>query len=98
MHARVIEPQPRPGAVVEATAIIRGGGAAAGRAVPGWRGLMLLTDPATGHGLIVSLWASAAAMDATSAAYREQAARIEGIVAEPSVRHAHEVSVRVIED
>ena len=93
MRTRVITVEYQPGQTEEATGIIREGIVPEGRKLPGWRGILLLTEPGGTHGLEISLWDSAEAMENPSEAYRAQAVRFEEVLAGPAVREAYEVNV-----
>ena len=64
----------------------------------GFRGGLLLTEPATGKAVLVSLWESEADLHAgeTSGYYVEQIAKLAGVglFAGPPVRETFEVSVQ----
>src|SRR5207249_9540321 len=85
MFARVIAARIRPGQLDELIAWYRAALLPAAREQPGFRGALLLTDPASGAGLSVTLWASAAELEASVASeyLREQLAAIWPLFAAP---------------
>ena len=96
MHARVVHVRIRADKVDEATRLFRESVVPAMTQQPGNRGGYLLTDPATGKGMSVSLWESAAAMTAgeTGGYLQEQLAKFGELFAEQPTAEHYEVSAQ----
>jgi heme-degrading monooxygenase HmoA len=97
MHARVTITQLQPGKSDEAIHIFRDSVVPVAQELKGFKGALLLTDPATGRGMSITLWETETDLTAgeTSGVYGEQVAKFAGIIAAPPVREAYEVSVQV---
>ena len=52
-----------------------------------------MSDPDTNRGLVISVWATAEAMDQTSDTYRAEASCFETVLSGPAVRNAYVVDV-----
>ena len=97
MKARVTNVQIQPGKTEEATGIYRDSVLPAASQQKGFKGAILLTDPATGKGFSVTFWETEDDMNAgeTSGYYREQVAKFGGVFSAPPTREVYEVSVKV---
>jgi heme-degrading monooxygenase HmoA len=96
MHARVVSIQLQPGKTNEAVNLFRDSVVPAAQQQPGFKNLLLLTDPTTGKGLSISLWETEADMTAGEASgyFQAQLAKFGGILAAPPAREQYEVSVQ----
>ncbi len=97
MHAAVVNFRVRPGRMGEAVRTYVGSVLPAMREHRGFRGVFVLTDPETDEGYSIVLWETGddAGAFETSGAYREQIARLGGVLAEQPVRKVYEVSVQM---
>ncbi|MBI3977397.1 MAG: antibiotic biosynthesis monooxygenase [Chloroflexi bacterium] len=96
-QARAVAWQIRPGRTQEAVATYRDVVKPPSRQLKGFRRALLLTDPATGKGLSLTLWETEADMLAveSSGYLRQQLARFAEVFAAPPVRDLYRVSVAV---
>lgn len=97
MHARVVTVQIRPGKLQGAIGIYRDVVAPVLEQLPGFAGGRLLTDAATGKGLMLTLWESEADLRALEASgwFQEEVARFQAVLCAPPSREDYEVSVTV---
>jgi len=96
MYARVIAARIRPGQLDELIAWYRAALLPAAREQPGFRGALLLTDPAGAAGLSLTLWASEAELEASVASeyLREQLAAVWPLFAGPPWVETYAVSAQ----
>lgn len=96
MHARVTTVSLQPANVAEATRIYQESIVPVVRAANGFKGAYLLTDPATGKGLSITLWTSEADGQAyeASGAYREQVAKVAQYFTAPPTLATYDVGVQ----
>lgn len=94
MYARTVTVQIQPNQNEAAVAIFQNSVIPAAREQKGFISLMLLTNPATGKGLSISLWESEADLQASEANsyFQAQLAKFGGVFAGPPAREAYEVS------
>jgi heme-degrading monooxygenase HmoA len=97
MHAGVVTFRVRSGKMGEAVRAYLGSVVPAMREQPGFRGILVLTDPETDEGCAVGLWETEddARVFEDSGAYQEQIAKLGGLLAERPVRKVYEVSVQM---
>lgn len=97
MYARVVTVQIRPGKLAGAVHIYRDVVAPALAGLHGFAGGRLLTDAATGKGLMLTLWESEADLRALEASgwFQEEVARFQAVLGAPPSREDYEVSVTV---
>lgn len=97
MYARMLQSLIKPDMLETATAIGRDGVLPAARRQPGFKGLIALSDPATGKTVTVTLWTSEVTMRAGEASgyLDEQLERITATLAAPSTQEA--LAVRALE-
>ena len=97
MHAGVVSLRFKPGKVEEAARIYQDSVVPELRQMPGFEGGYVLTNAETGKGYIIGLWASREDAEGfeSSGAFREQAAKFEGILDGPPSREVCEVSIQV---
>ncbi|WP_102126510.1 antibiotic biosynthesis monooxygenase family protein [Deinococcus planocerae] len=95
MHARVVTVQIRPAKMRGAVLIYREVVLPLLQAQPGLCEARLLTDEHTGRGLLVTLWANEAAMQAVEArgVFHEEIAHFQPVLGSPPSRECYEVSV-----
>ncbi len=97
MHAGMTTFQVQPGKMGEAVRTYLGSVVPAMRKQQGFRGVLVLTDPETEDGHAITLWeteADAVAFE-SSGTYREQVAKLGGLLAEPPARSVYEVSIQM---
>ncbi len=97
MHAGVVGFRVRPGRMEEAVRTYLGSVIPAMREQPGFRSILVLTDPETDEGYTIGLWETkddAVAFE-SSGNYQEQIAKLGGLFAEPPVRKVYEVSIQM---
>jgi heme-degrading monooxygenase HmoA len=96
MHARVTTVSVQPDKVAEVTRIYNESILSAIKAADGNRGALLLIDAATGHGLSITLWNSAAEGQAydTSGTYREQVNKVSSFFSAPPSLATYEVAAQ----
>lgn len=97
MYARMTTMQPRPGMADEAAKIFRESVIPAAQKQKGFRGALLLEDPASGKGTSITLWETEADLKAgeESGYFKEQIAKFGPLMAGPPAR---EVLVVTAED
>ena len=96
MHARVTTVSDQPDKVAETTRIYNENILPVVKAASGNRGALLLIDAASGHGMSITLWDSAAdgqTYDA-SGSYREQVAKISQFFSAPPSLATYEVGAQ----
>jgi heme-degrading monooxygenase HmoA len=95
MYARVAQVRIQPECVPEATRIYQESVVPALRQQAGFKGALLLTQPESGRGISITLWATEADRTAgeVSGFYQAQLARFAGMFTETPVRDAFEVAV-----
>lgn len=93
MHARVTTVSVHPDKVAETTRVYNESVLPAIKAANGNRGVFLLIDAATGKGMSITLWNSAADGQAydTSGTYREQVAKVSPFFSAPPSLATYEV-------
>ena len=96
MHARVTTISMQAANVAEATRIYQDSIVPVLRAANGFKGGYLLTDPASGKALSITLWASEADGQAYdgSGSYREQVAKVAQFFSAPPSLATYEVGVQ----
>jgi heme-degrading monooxygenase HmoA len=94
MFARVITVTFQDGKAEEGASLLREGMVKIARHERGWQGLLLLTDPDSNRGLVVSLWERKADMLEPGESYRAQAVKFETTLANPATRDIYEVKVQ----
>lgn len=94
MYTRVVTFQFRPGKLAGAVQIHRDLVVPALAAQPGFGGARLLTDPASGKGLMLTFWERRADLAAVEASglFQEQLAQFQPVLGAPVVRESYEVS------
>lgn len=95
MYARVITVQIQPGRIEEANSIYHDSVIHAAKQQKGFKSAMLMTDPATGKGISVSMWESETDQKAseTSGYLQQQLTKIGTVLAGPPVREGFVVDV-----
>lgn len=94
MFARVISVTFQGGKTEAGASFLRDSMAPIARQQPGWQGLLLLTDPHSSRGIVISLWEHEADMLEPSEAYRAQAGQFEGFLDGSPLREIYEVKVK----
>lgn len=99
MHARVITARLQPGTAEESIQIIRNSVLPEARKQQGFKGFLLLTDPTKDTATVVSLWETAAALQAgeTSGYFQQQLAKVAQVFASPPTREVYQVSILEVE-
>lgn len=101
MHARLTSIQLQPGMTDRLADMFNESVLPASRTQAGFRGGMVLADPATGKTIVVSLWESRDDLEAGEASgyYVEQVSKLAGVglFAGPPVRETYEVKLQVEE-
>ena len=97
MYARMTCIHIKPDKVQEAVALYKKSVVPDAKKQRGFKGLLLLTDPQTGTGLSITLWASEKAALATeeSRYYQEQLVKFMALYTSPPSRDGYEVSLQV---
>lgn len=98
MYARITQAQLQPGKLDELLQFLHANVIPAVQALPGFKGLILLTDETTNKGITLALWeteADMAAGEAPDGYYTQQLARGAHFFAAPPVREAYQVSLQV---
>lgn len=95
MYARVITIQIQPGRIEEANGIYRDSVIPAAKQQKGFKSAMLMTHPATGKGISVSIWESEADQKAseTSGYLQQQLTKVGVVLAGSPVREGFVVGV-----
>jgi heme-degrading monooxygenase HmoA len=96
MHARVTTVQLRPDKVDDSIALYQQEILPVITAQPGYQGVYLFTDRATGNGVSITLWNSEAEAQAyeTSGTYRQLVAKLAPNFAAPPTLATYDVSVK----
>jgi heme-degrading monooxygenase HmoA len=96
MFARVTFTQTKLDRLDEATQLFVESAVPAAKAQKGFKGIYLLTDPATGKGITITFWENEADAIANeqSGYYQEQVNKFKDIFAAPPVRESYEVSAQ----
>jgi len=96
MYARVTIAQVQPGKTGEGVSIVRDSVLPAAKQQKGFKGLLQLTDPATGKAITVTLWETKADLDAGEASgyYQSQLAIAAALLTGQPVHEIYEVSVQ----
>jgi len=96
MHARVTTVSVQPDKVAETTRIYNENILPAIKAASGNRGVFLLIDAASGKGMSITLWDSAADGQTydTSGSYREQVAKVSQYFSAPPSLATYEVAAQ----
>lgn len=96
MHARVTTVSVQPDKVAETTRIYNESIVPAVKAANGNQGILLLTDPASGKALSITIWNSQADGEAydSSGSYREQVGKISQFFAGPPSLATYEVGAQ----
>lgn len=96
MFARVITVHTHPGKTEEAATIYRDSIIPAAQQQKGFNGAFLLTDPVTGKGVSVTLWATEADQKAGEASgyVQQQLAKMAPLMAGPPLRESFVVSAK----
>ena len=96
MYARISTVKVQPEQVDEAIRIYRESVVPALEGQAGFAGALLLTQPDSGQGISITMWASPEDQVAseTSGFYREQLAKFAGLFTVTPVREVYEVSVQ----
>jgi len=96
MHARVTTVQLRPDTVDASIALYQQEILPVISAQPGYQGVYLFTDRATGNGVSITLWTSEADAQAyeTSGTYRQLVAKLAPNFATPPTLATYDVSVK----
>ena len=96
MHARVTTVQLRPDTVDASIGIYQQELLPIIKAQPGYQGVYLFTDRATGNGVSITLWTSEADAQAyeTSGTYRQLVAKLAANFATPPTLATYDVSVQ----
>jgi hypothetical protein len=97
MYALVVTSQVQLDKMDEAASIFRSSVVPTYQQLSGFKGALLLIDPATGKSLGISLWASEADRTAvqTNGILQQQLAKFARVLAAPPNPNAYEVSVQV---
>jgi heme-degrading monooxygenase HmoA len=98
MYARLTLAQIQPGQMEEVVQFIRDAVVPAAKQAPGFKGLLVLTDPSTNKGVALGLWESEAdllASEAPGGYYREEMAKGAHFFSAPPVLEVYEVSLQV---
>lgn len=96
MFARVVTIQARQGKLEEATGLFRDSVIPAVKQQGGFSGALLLTDPASGKAISITLWASEAEQQASEANgyFREQVGKVAALLAGPPTAEGFTVSAQ----
>lgn len=96
MYARVTTGQMQPDKIDDAARVYRESIVAAMRQAQGFKNLLVLTDRATGKGLVISVWESEADMRASEASgfYQQQAGKLAHLLAGAPSFETYEVTVQ----
>lgn len=96
MFARVLTIHTQTGKTEEAAAIYRDSILPAAQQQTGFSGALLLTDPATGKGISITLWETEADQKAgeSSGYLQEQLGKVATLFAKPPQRESFMVSVK----
>ena len=98
MYARITQAQLQPGKLDELLQFLHANVIPAVQALPGFKGLILLTDETTNKGIAVALWENEADLEASeesSGYYTVQIARGAHFFAAPPVRETYQVTLQV---
>lgn len=97
MYARVTIVQVLPEKREESIGLFRDSVVPAAKQQQGFKGALMLTDPATGNGMSISLWETEDDMRAgeTSGYFQEQAAKFAPLLAGTPTLEGYEVNVQV---
>ena len=98
MYARVTLAQLQPGQIDELLQFLHDNVVPAAQESQGFKGLMLLTDEATGKSIAIGLWeteADMAASESPDGYYTKQLARGAHFFATPPVREVYQVTLQV---
>ena len=98
MYARLTLAQIQPGQMEEAVHFIREAIVPAAERSPGFKGLLVLTDPSTNKAVALGLWESEAdlyASEAPGGYYREELAKNAHFFSAPPVQEVYEVSLQI---
>lgn len=95
MYARVSIARAQPGKLDEVIAIHRDSVLPACRQQQGFRGLYLLQDPHTNHGMTITFWETQGDLQGgeSSGYYQAQVAKITDLLSVPLVHATYEVSL-----
>jgi hypothetical protein len=88
----------QPGKLEEVLQVIRDVVLPAARQAPGFKGLLMLTDPGTNQGIAIAFWESEADLHASEAPggyYREELAKGAHFFSAPPVQEVYAVSLQV---
>jgi hypothetical protein len=97
MYALAVASQVQPDKIDEAASIFRDSVVPTYQQLSGFKGALLLIDPATGKSLGISLWASEAERSAvqSSGTLQQQLAKFAAVLAAPPSPNTYEVKVQV---
>lgn len=97
MHARVVSAQVAPENLDELIRLLNERVVPAAQAQPGCRGVLTMTDPSTGKGMMISFWATPAdlAMSEASGYLGRQLAAVAPFLVVPATRETFEVDIHV---
>jgi quinol monooxygenase YgiN len=95
MQVRVTTVQIQPGRIDEAIRLYQDSVVPAAKQQRGYRSTMLVTDRMSGKGMAITVWESAADLQASEASgyYQEQVAKFAPLLTAAPVREAYELSV-----
>ncbi len=97
MHAGVTTFRVQPDNMGEAVRTCLGSVVPAMRKQRGFSGVLVLTDPESDEGYVITLWETEDDAEAieSSGSYREQVAKLGSLLAEPPARRVYEVSIQM---
>lgn len=95
MHARVTNVRIDPGLLEEVVNTVQGSVAPAAAQQRGFKGLLMMSDPDTGEGMVISLWETKEDLEAGEASgyYDEQLGRVASSLVGSSVRQVYGVNL-----
>ncbi|WP_166396219.1 antibiotic biosynthesis monooxygenase family protein [Rubrobacter marinus] len=95
MHARVTNVRIDPDLLEGVVNTVRGTVASSAAEQKGFKGLMMMSDPETGEGLVISLWETKEDLEASEASgyYEEQLGRVASALVDSSVRQVYGVNL-----
>ncbi len=95
VHARVTHVRIDPDLLKEVVNTVQGTVASVAAEQKGFKGLMMMSDPETGEGMVISLWETKEDLEAGEASgyYQEQLGRVASSLVESSVRQVYGVNL-----
>ncbi len=99
MYARIVRSQVPPERLDELVPVIKRQIAPTAEQQPGFRGMVVLSDPGTGVGMLMTFWESASDLLAgeTSGYLNRQLAAVAPWLTAPAVRETYEVNFKQLQ-